>query len=220
MIQFIKNIGDYFSSNYFDEDFSKKVLEKTGYAAEDLKGFQKRMSALKDKYFKFKQAILDAPRVKDKVTETHLFHTLVLEALGYPGKQPEYENLYHIDETTVLPIRHTLYRGEQVHLMVMEMQALIADGNVEPDGLFEQRYNIEEGEALQSPPQKYHRSQWEKIFKVPEGLKISPMIINKAVSQLFLLEKHKRPKFILLCAGNQYFLLEAEKWFRVTYSSI
>lgn len=45
------------------------------------------------------------------------------------------------------------------------------------------------------------------------------MIINKALSELFLLDQHRRPKYILLCAGNTYFLLEQEKWFRGSYLS-
>lgn len=217
MIKFIHNIGDYFSSNYFDEDFIKKVLDKTGYTAEDIKQLQKNISALKDKYFRYKQTILEGRlRIKDKVTETHLFHTIVLNALGYNGNQPEYKELYHIDEKSALPVRNILYRGDQPHLMIMEMQSLIKEGDEEPDGLFEQRYNVEE-EETQRPPQKYHRSQWENVFKVPDGVSISPMVINKAVSQLFLLDAHRRPKFILLCAGNVYYLLEQEKWFRGSY---
>ena len=217
MIKFIQNIGEYFSSNYFDEDFAKKVLEKSGYAADDLKNFNKQVSALKDKYYRFKLGFLEGRlRNKDKVTETHKFHTEVLNALGYPGNEPEYQDLYAIDETTVLPVRHILYRGNQPHLMVMEMQALLKDGDEEPDGLFEQRYSTDD-EPNQTPPQKYHRSQWSNVFTVPEGLKISPMVINKAVSELFLLPQHRRPKYILLCAGNQYFLLEQEKWFRGSY---
>ncbi len=217
MIKFIQNIGEFFASNYFDEDFGKKVLEKSGYAAEDQKVFNKKISALKERYYRFKQELLEGRlRTKDKVTETHRFHAEVLLALGYPGDRPEYENLFHVDEKTVLPVRHTLYRGEHPHLMIMEMHALIKDGEEEPDGLFEQRYHVEE-EETSVPPQKYHRSQWSNVFSVPEGLSISPMIINKAVSELFLLPQHRRPRYILLCAGNQYFLLEQEKWFRGSY---
>ncbi len=32
MIRFIDNVGDYFSTTYFDEDFPSKVLDKTGFA--------------------------------------------------------------------------------------------------------------------------------------------------------------------------------------------
>ncbi|MCH7396739.1 hypothetical protein MM236_02015 [Belliella sp. DSM 107340] len=218
MIKFIQNTGDFFAANYFDEDFSKKVLEKTGYAADDIKVFQKRITGLKDKYFKFKKAYLEENwRTKDKITETHRFHTDVLNALGYAGDQPEYTELFHVDEKTVLPIRHTLYRGDRPFLMIMEMRALIKEGDEDPDGLFEQCYHSEENNS--NPPQKYHRSQWENVFRVPEGLSISPMIINKAVSELFLLDQHRRPQYILLCAGNVFYLLEQEKWFRGSYLS-
>ncbi|MBN7811502.1 hypothetical protein J0A68_11085 [Algoriphagus sp. H41] len=219
MIKFIQNTGDFFAANYFDEDFTKKVLEKTGYAPEDIKEFIKRITALKDRYFKFKQAYLEENwRTKDKITETHRFHTDVLNALGYSGSQPEYQELFPVDEKTVLPVRHTLYRGDKPFLMIMEMRALIKEGEEEPDGLFEQQYHSEE-QANSNPAQKYHRSQWENVFKVPEGLAISPMIINKAVSELFLLDQHRRPSYILLCAGNVYYLLEQEKWFRGSYLS-
>ncbi len=217
MIKFIKNEGDYFSSNYFDEDFIKKVIDKTGYAAEDVKQLQKNISALKEKYFKFKQTLIEGKlRTRDKINETHQFHTKVLNALGYEGDKTEYKELFHVDEKTVLPIRQTLYRGDSPHLMIMEMQSLIKEGDEEPDGLFEQRYNVED-EETQTPPQKYHRSQWRDIFKVADGLKISPVVINKVVSQLFLLDPHRRPKYILLCAGNVYYLLENEKFRRGSY---
>lgn len=217
MIKFIQNIGDYFSSNYFDEDFTSKVLNKSGYAAEDITVFNKRISALKDKYYRFKQSYLeDRLRVKDKITKTHEFHTLVLNALGYEGDKPEYKDLFYINDEEVIPVRHTLFRGENPHLMIMEMQALIKEGDEEPDGLFEQRYNIEDDTTVQNP-QRYHRSQWENVFTVPRDLKISPAIINKAVSELFLLDQHRRPKYILLLAGNVVFLLEQEKWFRGSY---
>lgn len=215
MLKFIQNIGEFFSANYFDEDFGRKVLDKSGYAHEDLLGFHKRISSLKDRYFRYKQTYLEGRlRTKDKIKITHDFHTELLHALGYDADQTLYQDLYHLDATTVLPVRHVLYRGSQPHLMIMEMQALIKEGEMEPDGLFEQCYHVE---SDAQPPQKYHRSHWENIFTVPEGLRISPMIINKAVSELFLIEPHRRPRFILLCAGNRYFLLEQEKWFKGSY---
>ena len=186
MLKFINNIGDYFSSNYFDEDFTNKVLSKTGYAADDVKDFNKKISPIKDKYFRFKQFFIEGRlRVKDKIFESHQFHTLLLNALGYDGSHSQYSNLFHLSENEVIPVRHILHRGDQTHLMIMEMQALIKEDDTEPDGLFEQRYNVED-ETLNNPPQKYHRTQWDRVFQVPSHLKISPVIINKAVSELFL----------------------------------
>lgn len=217
MIKFIQNIGEYFSSNYFDEDFTSKVLSKTGYAADDIKDFNKRVSPLKDKFFRFKQLFIeDKLRTKDKIYESHQFHTALLNALGYDGNHPQYSNLFHLSENEVIPVRHILHRGDKVHLMIMEMQALIKEDDTDPDGLFEQRYNVED-ETQNNPPQKYHRTQWDRVFQVPAHLKISPVIINKAISELFLFEPHLRPKYILLLAGNIVYLLEQEKWFRGSY---
>jgi hypothetical protein len=217
MIKFIQNIGEYFSSNYFDEDFTAKVFSKTGYAAEDVKDFNKRVSPLKDKFFRFKKLFIeDKLRTKDKIYESHQFHTLLLNALGYDGNHTQYSNLFHISENEVIPVRHILHRGDKVHLMIMEMQALIKEDDTDTDGLFEQRYNVED-ETQNNPPQKYHRTQWDRVFQVPANLKISPVVINKAISELFLLEPHLRPKYILLLAGNIVYLLEQEKWFRGSY---
>lgn len=217
MIKFINNVGDYFSSNYFDEDFTLKVLGKCGYGSDEIKEFNKRITPIKDRFFRFKQLFIEGKlRNKDKVKETHIFHTHLLNALGYDGSKTNYDNLFHFTEFEAIPVRHILYRGVQPHLMIMEMQALIKEDDNEPDGLFEQRYNVED-ELQTNPPQKYHRSQWDDVFKVPEGVKISPMIINKAISALFLLEPNYRPKYILLLAGNILFLLEQEKWFRGSY---
>jgi hypothetical protein len=217
MIKFIRNIGDYFSSNYFDEDFATKVLAKCGYGADEIKDFNKRITPVKDRFFKFKQLYIEGRlRTKDKINETHLFHTTLLNALGYDGSRTNYDNLFQLSENEAIPVRHILYRGDQPHLMIMEMQALIKEDDTDPDGLFEQRYNVED-ELQSNPPQKYHRSQWDDIFKVPEGVKISPVVINKAVSELFLLEPHYRPRYILLLAGNVIYLLEQEKWFRGSY---
>jgi hypothetical protein len=218
MIKFIQNIGEYFSSNYFDEDFTSKVLNKTGYTAEDIKDFNKRISPLKDKFFRFKQLFIeDKLRTKDKIYESHLFHTSLLNALGYDGNNTLYNNnLFHLSENEVIPVRHILHRGNQTHLMIMEMQALIKEDDTDPDGLFEQRYNVED-ESQNNPPQKYHRTQWDRVFQVPSHLKISPIIVNKAISELFLIEPQLRPKYILLLAGNIVYLLEQEKWFRGSY---
>ncbi|RTY87425.1 Eco57I restriction-modification methylase domain-containing protein [Flavobacterium sp. RSP15] len=220
MLKFLKNTGDYFSTNYFDEDFTSKVLSKTGYAAEDIKEFNKKITSLKDRFFRFKQLFIEGKlRVKDKIEETHKFHSFLLNVLGYDGDYPQYKNLFHLTEKDVIPVRHILYRGDQPHVMIMEMQALIREDDTEPDGLFEQQYNVAE-EELSNPPQRYHRSQWDKVFTTPTGVSISPVIINKAISELFLLEQHNRPKYIMLLAGNIVFLLEQEKWFRGSYLEI
>ncbi|MBC8552405.1 MAG: hypothetical protein H8D23_22485, partial [Candidatus Brocadiales bacterium] len=122
-----------------------KVHGKSGYSGDDIKELQKRVTPLKDKYYKYKQSLLEGKwRPKDKIFETHTFHTLVLNALGYDGEHPQYNELFHFTEEDVIPVRHKLYRGEKLHMLLMEMQPLIKVEDEEPGGLFEQRYNVED----------------------------------------------------------------------------
>jgi hypothetical protein len=217
MIKFIDNTGEFFSSNYFDEDFVKKVHDKSGYAFDDQKELQKRITPLKDKYYRYKQSIIEGRlRIKDKIFETHQFHTLLLNALGYDGDHHQYNEPFHFSEFDVLPVRHKLYRGNKLHLLIMEMQPLIKEGDEEPDGLFEQRYNIE-AEEHSTSEQRYHRSQWSRVFEIADNLKISPVIINKAINELCLIDQKDRPQFILLLAGNIVFFIDVEKWFKGSY---
>lgn len=219
MIHFIHNIGDYFASNYFDEDFSKKVIEKSGYGSDAIKELGQAIAKLKPEYFKLKQKFIENHlRTKDKINLSHGFHSLMLKALGYDADNTQYHELFSINDKNVLPVRHILRRGNDIHLMVLEMHALIKTKDQDnPDGLFEQSYNVANEEDTTAKAQKYHRSQWADIFTVSDGQSISPMIINQAINELFLLPTHRRPKYILLCGGNQYFLLESEKWFRGSY---
>ncbi|MDR6734904.1 Eco57I restriction-modification methylase domain-containing protein [Sphingobacterium sp. 2149] len=220
MIHFLHNIGDFFASNYFDENFSKKVIEKSGFSTDAIKEINQNINQLKPEYFKLKQRFIENHlRVKDKINLSHDFHSKVLRALGYDADHTQYHDLFPINDKSVLPIRHILYRGDRPHLMVMEMHAMIkTKDEEEPDGLFEQSYTSQQdGDEKSTKEQKYHRSQWADIFTVSDEVSISPMIINQAVNELFLLPEQRRPHYVLLCAGNQYFLLEAEKWFRGSY---
>jgi len=114
MIRFIDNVGDYFSTTYFDEDFTTKVLDKTGYARDQLGEFNKRISPLSNTYFRFKQLVIEGGlRPKDKIYETHKFHSILLDALGYQSSPTNYDSLVHLNEHDALPVRHILYRGDQ-----------------------------------------------------------------------------------------------------------
>jgi hypothetical protein len=202
MFKFLENIGDYFSGNYFTSDFQKKVIEKSGYSDEDLKTFESNIRGLKEKYFTFKKDFIDLNRCKDQILRTHRFHSDLLKALGYETKENEYAELFHIDDTQVVPVRHKFYRGDKPHLFVMEMKAIIKTGEQEPKGLFEQNW---------------HRSQWDLVFEVADGDTLTPSVINEAINELFLIDQHIRPSYILLLAGNEMYLLHFEKWFKGSY---
>ncbi len=206
MLKFIENIGDYFSTNFFNEDFLKQVKAKSGYGSEQIKALNQKMRGLRQKYFEYKNLCLEGNlRTKDRVTITHAFHGEVLKALGYEENPEMYRELYPLDrENEGVPVRQVLYRGgNQPHLFVMEMQALIPSGEESPKGIFEQQW---------------HRSQWANVFNFrDDSVSLTPSIINEAVSALFLVEQSRRPQYVLLLAGNEAFLLHYEKWFRGSY---
>jgi len=218
MIRFIENVGEYFASNYFDEDFSRKVQDKSGLDRNSIKQIDKRFNRIKDEYYALKKDFLEGRlRTRDQINKTHKFHTKLLKMLGYNGEKVEYNNPFYLSEDEVVPVRHKLYRGDRPQLFVLEMQAQIKTGEDEPDGLFEQRYHTEENGEVEVKQQRYHRSQWKDVFTLPDGVKLSPSIINEVISKLFLLEENQRPKFILLLAAKKIYLMEGEKWFRGSY---
>ncbi|WP_044211523.1 Eco57I restriction-modification methylase domain-containing protein [Flammeovirga sp. OC4] len=223
MLKFIHNHGDFFTSNYFDDNLISKVKAKSGYAEEDLKELQKKVGRLKEDYFTFKKEYIGLRRPKDKINATYKFHTKLLTALGYDAEPTDYKELFLLNDEQGIPVRHKLYRADHPHLFVMEMQAMVQEGDVPPKGLFEQKYIDEDPENDQvklefsQRSQRYTASQWEGVFQVPEDINISPAIINQAIGELFLLDQKERPQYVLLLAGNQVFLMRDDKWGRGSY---
>lgn len=220
--RFIQNIGDYFPSGYFGEDFIDKVQKASGLSSDDMNALCPPFVALRSEYEKYKNYIVNTnPRVKDAILHTHDFHTRLLKILGYNTSQP-YDRFYSIDEdnNSVVPVRHILSKNGRTTMLVMEMQPLIKVDDQEPAGLFEQQYNVEVNGSLTEQTirhQQYYAGQWSEVFTLPQDQRISPAVINKAIDALFLLPEERRPHFILMLAGNTIFLLDSEKWNRGAY---
>lgn len=222
--KFIQNVGDYFPSGYFSEDFIDKVQKASGLNSDHMLELCKPYVKLKGEYEKYKNYILNThPRTKDAIKHTHDFHTLLLNILGYDTTQA-YQQFITIneDDHSVVPVRHILTRNGRTSMLVMEMQHLIKTGEQEPAGLFEQQYNVVEDGQTSSVTirhQQYYAGQWSELFTLPkdEETHISPAVINKAIDDLFLLPEERRPHFILMMAGNTMFLLDSDKWNRGSY---
>lgn len=220
--RFIDNVGDYFPGGYFGEDFIDKVQRAAGLSNNEMDDLCQPYVALRAEYEKYKNYIVNAsPRVKDAIKHTHDFHTRLLRTLGYnPDNAYDRFVCVNDDESTVVPVRHVLSRGEYTSMLVMEMQHLIKVGDEDPAGLFQQHYNVENDgrkEPMTVRHQQFYAGQWSEVFTIPEGLSISPAVINKAIDALFLLPEKQRPHYILMLAGNTIFLLDAEKWNRGVY---
>lgn len=220
--RFIQNIGDYFPSGYFSEDFIDKVQKASGLNNDDMVSLCAPFVSLRQEYEKYKNYIVNTnPRVKDAIRHTHDFHTRLLKILGYSTDAP-YDRFYSVDEeaNSVVPVRHILSRNGRTSMLVMEMQPLIKTEDKEPAGLFGQQYNVEiEGQITEQTirHQQYYAGQWSEVFTLPDEQRISPAVINKAIDALFLLPQERRPHFILMLAGNTIFLLDSEKWNRGAY---
>jgi len=214
--RFIQNVGDYFPAGYFGEDFLEKVQKQAGYNADQMKALCPPYVAFKARYYDYKNDIINLRmRRKDAITYTHMFHDDLLKVMGYDPRNP-YQEFVTINEerNEVVPVRHILRHGAKTTMFIMEMQHLIKTGDEEPDGLFEQQYDDGKG---QRDKQRYWAGQWSDVFEVPEGCKISPAVVNKAITSIFLLPEERRPHFILLLAGNTVFLFDQEKWNRGSY---
>lgn len=216
--RFIQNVGDYFPSGYFSDDFFDKVQKCAGISNDEIKDICSPYVRLKQEYNDYKNFIInDRPRVEDAIKKTHDFHTRLLSILGYETNHAYQEHYIVNDESVpveMIPVRHVIRQGQQVKMLVMEMQNLIPIEEKEPAGLFEQQYESDE----RSGQQKYAARQWRFVFNLDtEKYKISPAIINKAVTHIFLLPEERRPHFILMLAGNTVFLFDKDKWAKGSY---
>ena len=218
--RFIQNVGDYFPSGYFSDDFLEKVQKCAGVSTDEMKTLNTPFVALQKEYDDYKNFIVNMhPRTEDAIKHTHDFNTRLLRILGYDTDHAYHEWLVvkdDADPVEVIPVRHILRQGSQTKMLVMEMQHLIRVDDQEPAGLFEQQYESEPDRT--APHQKYYAGQWRHVFDFDkEKYKISPAVINKAVTHIFLLPEERRPHFILMMTGNAVFLFDKDKWAKGAY---
>ena len=221
--RFIQNVGDYFPSGYFTEDFVDKVQKCAGRTADEMKELNKPFTALRAQYEDYKNFIInDHPRVKDAIRRTHEWHTALLKILGYETDHA-YQEPYVVSDNgeiiEMIPVRHILRSGNKISMLIMEMQHLISVDEQSPAGLFEQQYESEPDKNTRQ--QRYYAGQWADVIPAQylnkEKYHFSPAIINKAVTQIFLMPEERRPHFILMLAGNTVFLFDKDKWARGSY---
>lgn len=240
--RFIKNIGDYFQPAIFGFDFFEDVKELSEQfnnndgdekfsndvnTSDIKKQLADKVSPLKKKFEKYRdQIITENSSIRDKINLTNKFNSEILDVLGYSslnGYKPESPFILNSnDNNSIVPIRHILHNNtsNNIDLIVMEMQNLIRIGDDEPDGLFEQHYETEEGYKKEAKNQRYLASQWKDVFCYGDDYKISPSRVNEAITAIFLEPNNHAPKYILMLAGNVVFLFDRECWHRGAYLEI
>ncbi len=221
--RFIQNVGDYFPSGYFTDDFINKVQTSAGYSADDMKALCSPYVQIRSEYEEYKNFIINGrARKEDQIKHTHDWHTTLLKKLGYETEHAYQEPFVVKDggsdsPTEIIPVRHIIRSGEQISMLIMEMQNLITVNDSEPDGLFKQQYE----DDRTSGQQRYYTGQWKQVIPAKylekEKYHFSPAIINKAITQIFLMPEEKRPHYVLMLAGNIVFLFDRDKWARGSY---
>ena len=221
--RFIQNVGDYFPSGYFTDDFINKVQTCAGVSADEMKALCSPYVQIRSEYEEYKNFIINGrARKEDQIKHTHDWHTTLLKKLGYDTEHA-YQEPYVVKNgsadspTEIIPVRHIIRSGERITMLIMEMQNLISVNDSEPDGLFKQQYE----DDRTSGQQRYYAGQWKQVIPTKyldrEKYHFSPAIINKAITQVFLMPEDRRPRYVLMLAGNTVFLFDQDKWARGSY---
>ena len=221
--RFIQNVGDYFPSGYFTDDFINKVQTCAGVSADEMKALCSPYVQIRGEYEEYKNFIINGrARKEDQIKHTHDWHTTLLKKLGYDTEHA-YQEPYVVKNgsadspTEIIPVRHIIRSGERITMLIMEMQNLISVNDSEPDGLFKQQYE----DDRTSGQQRYYAGQWKQVIPTKyldrEKYHFSPAIINKAITQVFLMPEDRRPRYVLMLAGNTVFLFDQDKWARGSY---
>ena len=221
--RFIQNVGDYFPSGYFTDDFINKVQTCAGVSADEMKALCSPYVQIRGEYEEYKNFIINGrARKEDQIKHTHDWHTTLLKKLGYDAEHA-YQEPYVVKDgsadspTEIIPVRHIIRSGERITMLIMEMQNLISVNDSEPDGLFKQQYE----DDRTSGQQRYYAGQWKQVIPIKyldrEKYHFSPAIINKAITQVFLMPEDRRPRYVLMLAGNTVFLFDQDKWARGSY---
>ena len=209
MINFIENIGDYFSQHFFNEDFPKKVFDRSGFVTQKkdddgnkidnhISTFNQNVGSLRVKYDRFKNQYLAIKRTKERIKLAHDFNTELLNVLGYVNGRESYDEPVYMEDTKVIPVRYRFTKGGKPFLFIMEMKPMIQEGDIDPDGLYEQSYQLDD---------------WEKVLPNSwKNYEIKPEVIKEALSELFLLSEDERPQYLIMLAGPKIFLMHYEKW--------
>lgn len=221
--RFIQNVGDYFPAGYFTDDFINKVQACAGVSADEMKALCNPYVQIRGEYEEYKNFIINArARKEDQIKHTHDWHTTLLKKLGYDTEHAYHEPYVVKDgsadsPTEIIPVRHIIRSGNQITMLIMEMQHLISVNDTEPDGLFKQQYE----DDRTSGQQRYYAGQWKQVipskYHDREKYHFSPAIINKAITQVFLMPEDRRPRYVLMLAGNTVFLFDQDKWARGSY---
>jgi hypothetical protein len=187
----INNIGEYYSSHYLDTTFSKDLKDLVSkWREEGSQATPKKIQALAETYFRAKAEALDIrdPEDRFRIGAIAGWHSHLLDALGYHDRQPV--NIPVAGNTSSIPILGRVNRYNKPWLVFCETPFCLPDGSLKDGMPSEDPLETEPlAEQLISSEATLFKGDWDK-----------------AVGRLFTEEDS--PRWIMLLAGSQIFLLD------------
>ncbi len=192
----LRNVGEFFSQHYLSEVLAgdlRDVFAQWKQAEVDKKGRRpsKRLAALSEPYFRTLAHVAHGDR--DEVArESVAFHASVLEALGYTRKPTRVE----LPGGTELPLSLTLDQQGKPFLWVGEAAFPDSEDTADP---------------LESPPLCLDSEADGALFETRETRSWRALLDGPVVRQ------DHAPRWVLLLAGPDIFLIDRDKWSQGKY---
>ncbi|NLN92814.1 MAG: hypothetical protein GX130_05830 [Candidatus Hydrogenedens sp.] len=192
----ISNVNEFYGDYYLDALFEKdtKELADRWLAAEEEKGCippDKAFSACGQLYFKAKARAEETTRVEDNFFEARPVNIALLEALGYEYESGRYELL---DDQSLIPVLATYQRAGEPWLWLLE--APFPTRRDEDNTATLERGLL----PCQNPPTSSEladfslaQGNWENLFSA-------------------IFQKELKPRWLILFAGSEIYLIDRHKW--------
>lgn len=195
----IGNVGEFYSQHYLDSLFAGDVKNTLkGWAATEADGGAKtpakRLAGLANRFFTAAAKAAGNPDPEARLEPAREFHAYLIEVLAYT-REPTVATLH---DESIVPLLLEHNEGGRPHLWVMEAPFAKSDDEAEP---------------LDESP---HRSQLPAAVRDDDSLELAPGTYRQLLDGALFRGEHP-PRWVLLLAGSDAFLIDRGKWSQGKY---
>ena len=209
----IGNVGEFFSQHYLDsllESDLKDTLARWAERdkSENIKAPPRRLAALADPYFRLAARAAGESDSTERWRLAQDFHAHLLDALGHTRK-PGFELL---DDNRVVPVLASLQHNGHPYLWVLE--APFAQNEDDADPLNETPL------LAQLPTERSDEPPASPSAASATADASAPTLATESYRELLdgaILRADDPPRWVLLLAGSDVFLIDRDKWHQGKY---
>ena len=209
----IGNVGEFFSQHYLDSLLESDLKDTLARWAErdksdNIKAPPRRLAALADPYFRLAARAAGESDSTERWRLAQDFHAHLLDALGYTRK-PGFELL---DDNRVVPVLASLQHNGHPYLWVLE--APFAQNEDAADPLNETPLLAQLPAALSDEPPASPSAPSATADAA------APTLATESYRELLdgaILRADDPPRWVLLLAGSDVFLIDRDKWHQGKY---